>query len=89
MDVTSDASFDAGVAGGVWGLHRGGTASVCPCAPSAAADRRGDSTPLPPEAYKDPEQWAVEELVASVEANTDGAVEPAWANVPDDELGLE
>lgn len=54
-----------------------------------AAMEQTCNSPLPPEAYKDPEQWAVEELVASVEANTDGAVEPAWANVPDDELGLE
>lgn len=54
-----------------------------------AAMEQTCNSPLPPEAYKDPEQWAVEELVASVEANADGAVEPAWANVPDDVLGLE
>jgi len=54
-----------------------------------AAMEQTCNSPLPPEAYKDPEQWVVEELVASVEANTDGAVEPAWANVPDDVLGLE
>lgn len=54
-----------------------------------AAMEQTCNSPLPPEAYKDPEQWVVEELLASIEANADDAPEPAWANVPDDVLGLE
>lgn len=54
-----------------------------------AAMEQTCNSPLPPEAYKDPEQWVVEELLASIEANADDAPEPAWANVPDDVLRLE
>ena len=54
-----------------------------------AAMEQTCNSPLPPEAYKDPEQWVVEELLASIEANADDAPEPAWANVPDAVLGLE
>jgi len=52
-----------------------------------AAFEQTCAAPLPPHAYKDPERWAVEELVASVEAAD--APEPTWANVPDHVLGLE
>ena len=54
-----------------------------------AAMEQTCNSPLPPEAYKDPEQWVVEELLASIEANADDAPEPAWAKVPDAVVGLE
>lgn len=47
-----------------------------------AAMEQTCNSPLPPEAYKDPEQWAVEELVASVEATRTAPLSPRGRTCP-------